>query len=131
MLDEFEQPGQLPNDIVLEGTSSSVFPAGDDLFVPIHVVPRIETNTGVTPTPARHITIQYMSQVGMRSVHVPWTPSLTVARAFSLARNLDSIFKHVNVFGYARVVGRRRVKLNFTLFMGDVIELNDRLKPFR
>lgn len=122
---------QILDDTVLEGTSSSIFPAGDDLFVPLHVVPAAPSAAGVTPTPAAHVTVQYMSPTGLRSVHVPWLPSLTVARTVAVARRIDPIFKHVNIFGYARVVGRRRMKLNNLMHVGDVLELNDRLKPFR
>jgi hypothetical protein len=129
---EFEAPEQIPSGIVMDGTSSSsAFPAGSDLFVPLRVQPAPPDHPGVTPTPANHVTIRYLSPTGTRSVHVAWEPSLTVQRLFARARLQDSIFKHVPVFKFARVIGRRRVKLNHYLQPGDVLELNSSDKPFR
>lgn len=129
---ELAQPEQIPDGIVLDGTSSSsAFPASSDLFVPLRVTPAAPDHLGVTPTPSNHVTVLYMSPTGVRAVHVGWIPSLTVQRLFHAARLKDPIFRHVPVFKYARVIGRRRVKLNHFMQPGDVLELNSSNKPFR
>lgn len=129
---ELAQPEQIPDGIVLDGTSSSsAFPASNDLFVPLRVQPAPPEHAGVTPTPENHVTVRYMSPTGTRTVHVNWVPSLNVQRLFHAARMKDPIFRHVPVFKYARVIGRRRVKLNHFLLPGDVLELNSSDKPFR
>jgi hypothetical protein len=121
----------LLGDASSEGSTSTSFPRATDLFVPLQVVPRAPEHSGVTPTPTNHVTILYMSPTGLRSVHVSWEPTLNVQRLFARARLQDSIFKHIPVFKYARVIGRRRVKLSHYLRPGDILELNSSDRPFR
>lgn len=83
--------------------------------------------------PTLFITIKYFgpSGSGRRAIRIPWFGGLTVQRAVKIARRTDSILRIVNVFsGYARVIGKRRVRLHDTLRAGDTLEFNPVARPF-
>lgn len=119
-------PSQVSADDTLDvGTGMRpVSPIGRDMFVPPTIVQESST-PALSDTPNDSVTIKYMSPTGIRVTHVTWREGLTVVAAFKTARAQDSVFRLLRqpVANYTRKVNGRRVRLNYRLQLGDMLQL--------
>jgi len=123
-----DYPGQISADDILDiGTGMApVTPADSGMFVPLQIVAPLSTNPGLSETPENNVTIKYMSPTGLRVSHVLWHEGMTVELACRLARKQDSIFRLLRqpVANYTRKINGLRVRLNYRMNAGDVLQLS-------
>jgi hypothetical protein len=125
-------PGQISAGDTLDcGTGMRpVTPASRAMFVPLQIVEVRSVDTAIAPQPTGHVSVQYMSPMGQRLVHIPWRAGMTASDLFKAARRKEILFRSVSVMSWARVVGNQRVRLNYLLHPGDVLKLNPPNKPY-
>lgn len=80
--------------------------------------------------PTLSVRIRYATgAMNARVVEVPWERGMTVISAVKRARRIDPLFR-VDPRRLARVVGNRRLRLRDLLQPGDLLRLNNPIRPY-